>query len=90
MDGNGVSIGVSKRKGSAKWTIEGIGDDPNPGANEPVVQSLGIIGLHPERNPPAEMLDRLQVDGGLAHGERDRSGGKDDCSWRTLGCPLEA
>jgi hypothetical protein len=47
MDGNGVPIGVSKRERPAKWTIEGLGDDPNTGVDKPVVQNLRVIGLEP-------------------------------------------
>jgi hypothetical protein len=90
MDGNGVSIGVSKHERPAKWTIEGLGDDSNPGLNKPVVQSLRVIGLEPQSDAPAETLDRLQVNGGLTNGKRNRSGGKDDRSWWALGCPLKA
>jgi hypothetical protein len=90
MDGNGVSIGVGQREGSPKWTIEGRSDDSNPGTNQPIVQGLGVISFEPQRDAPAEMLDRLQVNGGLTNGKRNRSGGKDDSSWWALGCPLKA
>jgi hypothetical protein len=90
MDGNGVSIGVSKHERPAKWTIEGLGDDSNPGTNKPVVQNLRVIGLEPQGDAPAETLDRLQVNGGLTNGKRSWSGGKDHCSGWTLGCPLKA
>ena len=42
MDGNGVAIGVSKRERPAKWAIERLGDDSNPGMNKPVVQNLRL------------------------------------------------
>jgi hypothetical protein len=90
MNGNYVPIGVSKHKRPAKWTVEGLGDDSNPGMNEPVVQPLGVIGLKPQCDAPAEALDRLQVNGGLTNGKGDRGGGKDDRSWWALGCPLKA
>src|SRR5580704_14843034 len=89
MDGNGVSIGVSKHERPAEWSIEGLGDDSNPGMNKPVVQSLRVIGLEPQCDAPAETLDRLQVNGRLTNGKGNRSGGKDHCSWRALGCPLK-
>ena len=59
MDGDGVSIGVSKHERPAKWTIEGLGDDSNPGIIKPVVQNLRVIGFEPQCNAPAETLDRL-------------------------------
>jgi hypothetical protein len=90
MDGNGVSIGVSKHEHPAKWTIEGLGDDSNPGMNKPVVQNLRVIGLEPQCDAPAETLDRLQVNGGLTNGKGNRSGGKDHRTWWALGCPLKA
>jgi hypothetical protein len=90
MDGNGVSIEVGKHERPAKWTIKGFGEDSNSGMNKPIVQGLGVIGLEPQCHPPAEMLDRLQVKGGLANGKGNRSGGKDDRSWWALGCPLKA
>ena len=58
--------------------------------NKPIVQGLGVIGLEPQCDAPAETLDRLQVKGGLTNGKGNRSGGKDDRSWWALGCPLEA
>jgi hypothetical protein len=90
MDGNGVSIGVSEHERPAKWTIEGLGDDSNTRMHKPIVQSLGIIGFEPQCDAPAEMLDRLQVKGGLTNGKGNRSGGKDNRSWWALGCPLKA
>jgi hypothetical protein len=90
MDGNGVSIGVSENESPAEWTIEGLGDDSNPRMNKPIMQGLGVIGLEPQCDAPAETLDRLQVNGGLTNGKGNRSGGKDDRSWWALGCPLKA
>src|SRR5580658_906476 len=90
MDGNCVSIGVSKHEGPAEWTVEGLGDDPHPGLDKPVVQGLGVVGLEPQCDAPAETLDRLQVNGGLTHGKGNRSGGKDHRSRWALGGPLEA
>jgi hypothetical protein len=89
MDGNGVSIRVSKHEGPAKWTIERLGDDLNPSVNKPVVQNLRVIGLEPQCDAPAETVDRLQVNGGLTNGKGNGSCGKDHCSWWALGCPLE-
>jgi hypothetical protein len=54
------------------------------------VQSLGVIGLEPEGDAPAEMLDRLQVKGGLTNGKGNRSGSKEDRSWWAVGRPLKA
>jgi hypothetical protein len=90
MDGYGVSIGVSERESPAKWTIEGLGDDSNPSMNQPIMLGLGVIGLEPQCDAPAEMLDRLQVKGGLTNGKGNRSGGKDDRSWWALGRALKA
>jgi hypothetical protein len=90
MDGNCVSIGVSEHESPAKWTIEGLGDDSNPSINKPIVQSLRFIGLEPECDAPAEMPDCFQVEGRFTNGKGNRSSGKDDRSWRALGCPLKA
>src|ERR1700722_12988034 len=90
MDGNGVSIRVSKHERPAKWTIERVGDDSNPGTNKPVVQSLRVIGLEPQCDAPAEALVRLQVNGGLTNGKGNRSGGKHHRSGWALGCSLKA
>ncbi len=90
MDGNGVFIGVGEHERPAKWTIEGLGDDSNPSLNKPIMQGLWVIGLEPQCDAPAEMLDRLQVKGGLTNSKGNRSGGKDDRSWWALGCPFQA
>ena len=90
MDGHGVSVGVSKHERPAKWTIERLSDDSNPGMDKPIVQTLRVIGLEPQCDTPAETLDRLQVNGRLTNGKGNRSGDKDHRSWRALGCPLQA
>jgi len=90
MNGYGVSVGVGKHEGPPKWTVERLRDDSNAGINKPIVQSLGVIGLQPQCDAPAESLDRMQVNGGLTNGKGYWSGGKDDRSWWALGCPLKA
>jgi hypothetical protein len=90
MNGYGVSVGVGKHKSPPEWTIERRGNDSNAGINKPIVQGLGVIGLEPDCDAPAEMLDSLQINGGLTNGKRNRSGGKDDRSWWALGRPLKA
>jgi hypothetical protein len=80
---------VSEHEGPAKRIIEGIGDDSQPGIHKPIVQGLGVIGLEPQCDAPAETLDRLQVNGGLTHGKGNRSGGNDDRFRWALGCPFE-
>jgi hypothetical protein len=80
MDGDGVSIGVCKDESPAKWTIEGLGDDSNPGINKSIVQGLWVIGLEPQCDAPAETLDRLQVNGGLTNGKGNRSVAKTTAS----------
>ena len=88
MDGNGVSIGVSKHERPAKWTIEGLGDDSNPGMNKPVVQNLWVIGLEPQCDAPADWTaHRLQVHGGLTNGKGIGVVAKDHRSWWALGAP---
>jgi hypothetical protein len=59
MDGNGVSIGIIKHERPAKWTLERLGDDSNSGTNKPVVQSVRVIDLEPQRDAPAKALNRL-------------------------------
>jgi hypothetical protein len=90
MDGNGVSVGVGKHESAPKWTIEWRGDDSNAGLNKSIVQGLGVIGFEPQCDAPAQMLDRIQVDGGLTNGKGYWSGGKDDRSWWALSRPLKA
>ena len=58
MNGYGVSVGVGKHESPPKRTIEGFGDDSNAGIDKPIVQSLGVIGLEPQCDAPAETLDR--------------------------------
>jgi hypothetical protein len=90
MDGNCVSVGVGEGERPPEWTIEGLGHDWNPGLYQSIVQALRIIALEPQRDAPAETLDRRQVDGGLTHGKEDGTGGKDDRSRWALGGPLKA
>jgi hypothetical protein len=90
MDGDGVSVRVGKHESPPEWTVERRGDNSNAGINKPIVQGLGVIGFEPQRDAPAETVDRMQINGGLTNGEGNGSGGKDDRSWWALGCPLKA
>ncbi len=90
MDGDGVSVRVGKHESPPEWTIERRGNNSNACVNKPIVQGLGVVGFEPEPDAPTEMLDSLQINGGLTNGKRNRSGGKDDRSWWALGCPLKA
>jgi hypothetical protein len=44
--------------------------DRHAGLGEGGVQGVGVVGLEPQRDPPAQPVDRVQVDGGLADRQR--------------------
>ncbi len=71
MNGHGVAVGVGEGEGETERSIERWDQDGDSGENHRIVEILRIVRLQPDGHTPPEVLDSLQIDKRLPHGEGD-------------------
>src|ERR1700733_2168553 len=87
VEGYLVSVWVGEREGPPERPVKGLGHDRVTVRGERVVDLLGVRCVQPHRDAFSGLLDGVQIDSGqgIADGECDRLGVKDNCVRRPCG-----